>query len=170
MGYTLLAVVTDGKQGLKPLFASIPVQMCQFHQIAIITRYLTRNPKLDAGRELRDVMRTLCVAEERCFSTALTAWHQKWDRFLKERTSDPLSGRWHYTHKRLRAAYRSLKTNLPYLFSYQRYPDLDIPNTTNSLDGSFAHLKQLVQIHRGLKTDLKRKIIHYILQNGNRKK
>ena len=170
MGFTLLAVVTDGKPGLKPLFADIPVQMCQFHQIAIITRYLTRNPKLDASRELRDVMRTLCVADERSFSTALTAWHQKWDQFLKERTTDPLSGHWHYTHKRLRAAYRSLKTNLSYLFSYQRHPDLDIPNTTNSLDGSFAHLKQLVQIHRGLKTDLKRKIIHYILQNGHRKK
>lgn len=170
MGFTLLAVVTDGKPGLKPLFADIPVQRCQFHQIAIITRYLTRNPKLDASRELRDVMRTLCVAEEKCFSTALTAWYQKWNQFLKERTTDPLSGRWHYTHKRLRAAYRSLKTNLSYLFSYQRHPDLVIPNTTNSLDGSFAHLKQLVQIHRGLKTDLKRKIIHYILQNGHRKK
>jgi len=170
MGFILLAVVTDGKPGLKTLFADIPLQMCQFHQIAIITRYLTRNPKLDAGRELRDIMRTLCNSDESRFSATLTAWHQKWNRFLKERTTDPLSGRWHYTHKRLRSAYRSLNTNLSYLFSYQRHPELDIPNTTNSLDGSFAHLKQLVQIHRGLKSDLKRKIIYYILQNGHRKK
>ena len=32
-------------------------------------------------------------------------------------------------------AYRSLKTNLPYLFTHRRYKQLGIQNTTNSLDG-----------------------------------
>ena len=39
-----------------------------------------------------------------------------------------------------------LTTNLPYLFTYQKYPELAIPNTTNALDGTFAHLKELVNI------------------------
>ena len=59
----------------------------------------------------------------------------------------------------------SLKNNLPYLFTYQDYPALQIPNTTNSLEGSFAQLKELVVIHRGLNKSLKRKMINEILAN-----
>ena len=70
-----------------------------------------------------------------------------------------LTGRWHYTHKRLRSAYRSLRLNLPYLFTYQKYPELNIPNTTNSLDGCFAYLKELVRVHRGSSRNLKNKIL-----------
>ncbi|MCX6261587.1 MAG: transposase, partial [Bacteroidia bacterium] len=61
------------------------------------------------------------------------------------------------------SAYRSLRTNLPYLFTYQKHPDLNIPNTTNSLDGCFAYLKAIVKVHRGSKKNLKRKIIEEIL-------
>jgi hypothetical protein len=50
-----------------------------------------------------------------------------------------------------RSAYRSLRLNLPYLFTYEKYPELNIPNTTNSFDGCFAYLKQLVRVHRGVK-------------------
>jgi hypothetical protein len=41
---------------------------------------------------------------------------------------------------------------------------LAIPNTTNALDGTFAHLKELVNIHRGAGIILKTKIITEILQ------
>ncbi|HSW62829.1 MAG TPA: hypothetical protein VLH56_05930 [Dissulfurispiraceae bacterium] len=54
---------------------------------------------------------------------------------------------------------------LPSLFTYQKHPELNIPNTTNSLDGLFAHLKDLLRVHRGLKKDLKNKIIADFLQN-----
>jgi len=63
----------------------------------------------------------------------------------------------------LRSAYRSLKTNLPYLFTYLEYPDLDIPNTTNSLEGTFSNLKTKLRIHSGIKEWRKRKIIDEIL-------
>ncbi|HEY4478754.1 MAG TPA: hypothetical protein VI981_00100, partial [Candidatus Paceibacterota bacterium] len=45
---------------------------------------------------------------------------------------------------KVRGAYLSMERNLPYLFTYQKYPELNIPNTTNSLDGSFTHLKDKV--------------------------
>jgi hypothetical protein len=38
-----------------------------------------------------------------------------------------------------------------------------MPNTTNSLDGCFAYLKELVRVHRGVNKVLKRKIIQEIL-------
>ena len=168
-GFSFKAIVIDGRAGVRKLFADLPVQMCHFHQKAIITRYLTRRPKLEAGKELREIVHALCKTNEQMFTDAIDKWHEKWNGFLKERTVDPITGRWHYTHKRLRSAYHSLKSNLPYLFTYQKYPELNIPNTTNSLDGSFAHLKGLIQIHRGLKIDLKRKLVLSILQNRHKK-
>jgi hypothetical protein len=169
-GFSIMAIVIDGRPGVRKLFEDLPVQMCHFHQKAIITRYLTRRPKLEAGQELREIVHDLCNTNERTFSDAIDDWHEKWNAFLKERTMNPINGRWHYTHKRLRSAYRSIRSNLPYFFTYQKYPELNIPNTTNSLDGSFAHLKELIQIHRGLKIDLKRKLVLSILQNRHRKK
>jgi len=138
--------------------------MCHFHQKQIVKRYLTNNPKLEAGIELKNIVRFLCQTNKEDFTKNLTVWHQKWKVFLKERTYDQFNPKkWHYTHKRLRSAYGSLKINLPYLFTYQEYPDLKIPNTTNSLDGYFSHLKELVKIHRGLNKTLKYKIIDEIL-------
>jgi hypothetical protein len=37
-------------------FPGIPIQMCQFHQKQIITRYLTGSPKLQAGIELQKIV------------------------------------------------------------------------------------------------------------------
>lgn len=156
LGFEVTAAVIDGKHGLIPVFWDVPIQMCHFHQIKIITRYLTSRPKLPAGQTLRVLTLTLSRTTEEEFSKGLNGWHTQWNSFLKEKTLNPETKRWFYTHKRLRSAYRSLKTNLPFLFTYQRYPELKIPNTTNSLDGAFSHLKDLLRIHRGLR--LKRKI------------
>jgi hypothetical protein len=55
-GYTITAIVSDGRKGLAQSFGSIPVQMCQFHQVAIIRRYITKNPKLPASIELKELV------------------------------------------------------------------------------------------------------------------
>ena len=41
----------------------------------------------------------------------------------------------------IRSAYRSLKNNLPWLFTWYDNYDLQIPNTTNAIDGHFSDLK-----------------------------
>ena len=169
LGFVIMAVVADGKPGLRPLYKKIPIQMCHFHMKQIITRYLTRRPKLQAGIELREVMHGLCDVREEVFAQELAIWHEKWCMFLAEKTTNPETGRWNYTHKRLRSAYSSLKKHLPYLFTYQKHSELGIPNTTNGLEGPFAYLKELVRVHRGIKPDLKRKIIDSILQKSNTK-
>lgn len=168
LGFSIKAVVLDGKRGIRQVFSDIPVQMCQFHQIAIVNRYLTRRPKLIPGIQLRKITLSLTTTNEQEFSKLLNNWHQQWRSFLKEKTFN-LNGQWFYTHKRLRSAYRSLKTNLPYLFTYQKYPELKIPNTTNSLDGSFTSLKNLLRIHRGMNKVNRYKMICQILKNTNPK-
>lgn len=163
-GFTLKAVVIDGKRGVKEVFMDIPVQMRQFHQVAIITRYLTGRPKLEAGKELRNVALFLTTADEKEFTALLDNWHGKWKDFLKEKSINYETRRMFFTHKRLRSAYRSLKTNLPYLFTYRKYPELKIPNTTNSLDGTFSYFKTLLRIHRGMSNAKRYKAICEILK------
>lgn len=163
-GFCIKAVVLDGKRGVRSVFAGIPVQMCQFHQVAIINRYLTRRPILPAGKELRAIALRLTESSEKEFSELLNAWYLKWRPFLKEKTVNPITEHWHYTHKRIRSAYRSLETNLPYLFTCQKYPELNIPNTCNSLDGSNTTLKNLLRIHRGLNRQNRYKMICQILK------
>jgi len=162
-GFTVSAVVTDGRPGVRGIFGDVPVQMCHFHQKQITTKYLTTRPKLEAGIELRSISQTLCSSTEESFSSLLESWRLKWHSFLKEKTINPDTGKWCYTHRRIRSAHYSLRTNLPYLFTCKKYSRLNIPNTTSSLEGAFSHLKELSGIHRGLSYELKRKMIDEIL-------
>ena len=51
LGWTIKAVVIDGRPGAKKVFTDVPVQMCQFHQKQIVNRRLTTRPKLPASIE-----------------------------------------------------------------------------------------------------------------------
>jgi len=163
-GFTIQAIVLDGKPGVRQAFTGIPAQMCHFHQKQIVKRYLTSNPKLEASQELKEITTTLADTNEQMFTEQLITWYETWKDFLKEKTTNPDTNRWCYKHKRLRSAYRSLKTNLPYLFTYQRYPELNIPNTTNSLDGYFNSLKSKLNVHRGLSRKRGMKVIVELLK------
>lgn len=165
-GWHFTAAVIDGRRGVAKVFErrGIPVQFCQFHQMKTVTKYLTRRPKTEAAQELRRLACTLHKTNEKDFVLELSTWYARHESFLNERSPAPHTKRgWEYTHRKLKAAYRSLNTNLPYLFTYQKYPALDIPNTTNSLDGSFGQLKKKVNIHNGLRRDRRFKMISTIL-------
>ena len=163
-GWRITAVVCDAKRGLVQAFSDIPVQMCQFHQVQIVLRYITRNPKLEAGKELKELVHQLKRTDEASFRYWLIQWHTKWKEFLSEKTIDEGKRRWHFTHKRLRSAYRSLGTNLPWLFTFEHHPSLHMPNTTNSLEGSFTHVKKKIALHSGLRIDRKQKLIQELLR------
>lgn len=162
-GWHISGIVCDGRRGLPQLFSDIPVQICQFHQLQIITRYITRRPKLPAGIELRDIALRLTKTDEASFIYWLHEWHEKWKEFLAEKSFDAERKQFRFTHRRLRSAYQSLKTHLPYLFTHQRHRELNMPNTTNTLDGSFSHLKEKIRLHRGLKKSRKLKLIYQLL-------
>ena len=141
-GIAIQSIVCDGRKGLLQLFPEIPAQLCQFHQVKTVSRYLTRNPKTAAGKALWQLALTLKDSGKVAFQSALQAWFEQHQGFLNERTVNEESGRSHYTHKQLRSAYLSLKRNLDYLFTFEAHPGLGIHNTTNLLDGKFADLKR----------------------------
>ena len=98
------------------------------------------------------------------FEGALSQWNEKWGKFLNERTVNQFTGRSFYTHKRLRSAYRSLKHNLPWLFTWYNHLEIKIPNTTNAIDGHFADLKNKLRNHNGLSLSRKKKFIDEFLK------
>ncbi len=158
-GFKVQGIVCDGRRGLLHSFPNIAVQMCQFHQVAIIRRYITKNPKLPASIELKELVSMLKLTDKESFEGGLNLWHEKWKPFLQERTLNSETGKSSYTHKRLRSAYRSLKNNLKYLFVWYDNMELNIPNTTNAIDGHFADLKNKLRNHNGLSLKRKKKFI-----------
>ena len=156
-------MVIAGRKGVKELFSGSPVQVCQVHQGKVITRYLTSKPKLQAAQELRVRALGLTKLTEPAVTDLLASWDEKWGEFLKEKTPHPENPKqWNYTPRRRRSAYYSLKRNLPYLFTYLTYPELKLPNTTNSSDGFFSGFKARLNVQRGMR---KRKRYQLIQEN-----
>ena len=164
-GYAFKSFTVDGKRGvitmLKKEFPNVPIQFCHFHQQAIIRRYITNNPKTECGIDIKILMRDLKHITKEEFRLRLKELEQSHADFIAEKNE---KGEW--KHKRIRSAIRSLKTNLPYLFAYKLHTELGIPNTTNRLEGLFAHMKEKVKMHRGLRLDRKKKMIQFILSKS----
>lgn len=163
MGIRFSAFVGDGRLATPFVFSDIPVQMCHFHQLQIAVRYLTRNPELPAGIELLALVQTIADTDKESFLDAFKLWCITWSDFLKEKTINPENGKAVYKHRRLRSARTSIIEHIDHLFTFQDYPDLHIPNTTNSLDGSFKKLKLALGVHAGLSREHKHKLVHSLI-------
>lgn len=158
-GVKIQSIICDGRKGLFQLFGKdIPVQMCNFHQVAIVRRYLTKKPKMQASKELWEHTLLLVHTDKESFEGGLNLWYIKWMDFLNERKIDE-KGKKRYVHKKLRSAYRSLQMNLQWLFTWYENMALNMPNTTNAIDGLFADLKNKLRNHNGLSIKRKMKFI-----------
>ena len=87
-GYTITSVTCDGHKGLllALTLAGYKAQLCQFHMMKTVTKYLTSKPLLLAGQELRSIMLSLPRATQEIFFQQLNQWVSKWSEFLKEKT------------------------------------------------------------------------------------
>lgn len=149
-GYTIRGIIIDGKQALFKEFEMYPIQMCQFHMKQIITRNLTKNPRMHASRELKAIMDTITYSERDDFVARFNQWKIEWDKFINRRTISKVTGKTLYTHRRLRSAMISIDYYLPYLFTYQRAQCNGMPNTNNKIEGTFTDLKKNLNNHSGM--------------------
>jgi hypothetical protein len=136
--------------------------------VAIVTRYTTKNPQTDCGIELRELILKLKDLDKQEFTSRFKALKTKHKKFLLERNENN-----QFQHRRLRSAFRSIKSNLIYLFTYLDYLNLTISNTTNSnttnsADGSFGHWKYKVKLHRHLREDRIERLIDELFNQGKR--
>ncbi len=148
--FKIYGIVCDGLKGLAKSLARYKVQYCQFHQVKTVCSYLTRKPQTEAGKELRKIALLLCHTDKESFEGMLNEWYCKWGEWIKERSFDPQSKRDHYIHRKVRAAYFSLKRNSQYLWTFYDYPDSHLPNTNNCLEAVNTDLKTKLRVHNGL--------------------
>ena len=74
-GFVIQSIICDGRSGLLQAFPGIPVQMCRFHQIKIIVRYLSKKPKSEAARGLQALALTLTgSSKDRFIENLMTGW------------------------------------------------------------------------------------------------
>lgn len=157
--WIIKAIVCDWRKWLLWWFPNIPTQMCNFHQVAIIRRYITKKPILEANIDLKKITELLTKTDKESFTFWLEKWYEKYKEFINEKA---IWKDWkkHYLHNRTRSAYFSLKNNLQYLFvRYDYIWQIEIPNTTNWLEWVFGHIKAKVSLHRWLKKERKIKLI-----------
>lgn len=174
LNYTFNSFTIDRRKGVIQLLEKrynkqIPIQLCQFHQVKTIISYTTRNPQTDCGKELKRLIMTLTnkLTTEKNFISDFKYLKEKYKDFLKEKSINILlNNKPEYKHKRLRSAFRSLQTNLPYLFTYKKIENkhLKIPNTTNGCDGKFGRVKIKIKNHTGLKLKRKEKMFDKLIK------
>ena len=156
LGVHIESVTTDGhKSILKAIKKSIPdvvVQRCLVHIQRMCLLWLTRFPKHSSGIELRRLVLMLMqikTQNDRIYWTQeLRLWYDRYKTYLQGKTIHQQTGRYWYTHKLLRRSYFTIKRALPNMFHYLVNPA--IPSTTNGIEGFFSHLKNHLDMHRGL--------------------
>lgn len=159
-GYQIISVTGDGLSPIKQAFAGIPYQMCLVHMERIVIRGTTRTPETKAGQVLLALVRSLYKTKRNTFNWRLDQFFHIFRDFLNEKTIHPVSREWSYTHEELRRAAHSLKTFQLDLFTFERHSG--IPRTTNSLEGHFSHVRDIIEIHRGVSRSHKEKILSSI--------
>lgn len=162
-GYTIKGIIVDGKPELFSAFADYPIQMCQFHMIQIVKRYLTKNPKMNASKELMLLCQYIIKSREIDFVKDYNAWKVRWHDFLNKSMTHK-DGKTYYLHRRIRTLVHSIDFYLPYLFTFQKPECAGMPYTNNKIEGTFTDLKKNLNNHSGLTIDHRRLfIIAYFL-------
>ena len=167
-GFKIYGAVIDGMRGLAQALYPIPVQMCQFHQILIIRRYLTQEPDLEASVQLLNLVKSITRMDKESFIGAFNEWYEKYKDVLNERVHDKRIKRNMppYMRPRLRSAYLSLRRNMPLLWTFYDHPETGLPNTNNGIEGLFSDLKGKLRVHRGISKDNRKKLLdEYILRH-----
>ncbi len=157
-GYCIRGIVIDGMQSLFSEFSAYKIQMCQFHMMEIVKRYLTKRPKLIAARELKELVGSLITRQKNEFEDEYRKWKERWGNTLNRRTTLK-SGKTQFTHKRLRSAMHSVDFYLSYLFTYQQPECKGMPNTNNKIEGTFTDLKKNLNNHSGMSKENRKRFI-----------
>jgi len=172
LGVQIESVTTDGhKSALKAIKKALPdvtIQRCLVHIQRMCMLWLTRFPKHSAAIELRaHVLLLLKIKTKNDHLWWTKAWHKKHKDYLNEKTFNEQTGRYWYTHRLTRRSYLTIKRALPNMFHY--LSNQKIPKTTNGIEGYFGHLKNHLDLHRGLSIKHRINFIKWYIYLSNKK-
>ena len=163
-------VVTDGGSGIRSALArtwpETAIQRCIFHLQMNVTRELTRQPRLKAGRGLRTLALNLSTITDIdaaiTWRLTLEAWWQKFGHLTRERTLYG-NGQFGYTHPQLRKAWGILHraAEAGHVFTFLEHAN---PRTTSPLEGGInAQIRHLLRHHRGMTIEHRRRAVEWFL-------
>jgi hypothetical protein len=175
LGVQLESITSDGHKSIlkaiKKTDKNIIIQRCLVHIQRMCLLWVTRYPKHLSGQELRKlvcVLMNIKTMNDKLFWTKeLNVWYNRHKEYLSEKTYNTQTGRYWYTHKLLRRSYYKIKRALPNMFHYLNNPD--IPKTTNGIEGYFSHLKNHLDLHRGLTPKNRINFIKWYIYFSNEK-
>ena len=156
VGIEVESVTCDGAanilKAVRNVFPEAIIQRCTFHIANEVCLWLTKKPKSEAAKELRELVGYLNKVstheEAQLWMRAFVDWKTKYHSFINQKTTDEQSGRWWYTHKTLHQSASHIERAMPNMFCYLFSPK--IPKTSNSIESFFGHLKDHLRLHRGL--------------------
>lgn len=162
---------------MKNLWPEVKIQRCLVHIQRNVRTHLTLNPRLAAGKSLRQLSLKLTRIRTQeaaaAWSAAFAAWHAEHQDLLNERTyAGDWAGlqpqglqrarTWWYTHELLRKAYESMNRALRrgHLFTYldHDFERLEISVTTNMIEGAInSGIRAMIRNHRGMPIEYQRR-------------
>ena len=176
LGTQVYSVTCDGHKSIMKavikIFPNAIIQRCVVHIKRQIKNYLGANPQLAQAKELlyysRQVTHINTLEHAHHWLVEVDQWYTDNEAFINQKSVNETTGRSWYTHKHLHQAATHLINAIPYLFSYLN--DDQIPKSTNQIEGYFAHLKEKLTLHRGLRFEAKKNFIKWYLHFKNQEK
>jgi hypothetical protein len=173
IGVQIGSITCDGHRALlkaiKKVYPQVTVQRCLVHIQRMSRGWLSSRAKSDCARQLLIISQQVCdirsIEQSYYWMAALVRWDQQYQYFISEKIINPLTGQYWYRHRMIRRVRYLLIRALPNMFHY--LADSGIPNSTNALEGYFSHLKNHLNIHRGLTLDHRRNFIRWYLHFNN---
>jgi len=167
LGFIIESVTIDGKRRIPTVFNKYPIQICQFHVQKNILKRTTLNPQTDCGKLLKQIAKEFIKDRwnESDFKLCFNLVKDDFKEFLNQRNDNN-----QYKHRQLRSAMAGIKLALPHLFTTVNNPQLNIPNTTNHIDGGInPKLKAIARDHRGMSTPRRNKLMEEMILNLGQK-
>lgn len=153
-------VTMDGERGamraVKEVWPEAKIQRCLYHVQREGLRWLRTYPKTQAGKELRQLLSTLCyiqsVKEQEMFIQTFQQWLEKHLNFIQSLPKGNVA------FKDLKRTISLINNAMPDMFHYLK--DSNIHKTSNALEGFYSRLKADYRRHRGLTQEHK---IQYLM-------
>jgi transposase-like protein len=167
------SVTCDGHKAIlkaiKQVYPNAIIQRCLVHIKRQVKTYISEQPKLLQAKSLLQLSNkiTFIKTQEQCslWLIEFYNWYQLNKNFINEKSINQQTGRMWYTHKKLHLACSLIIKAIPNMFCYLN--DEKIPYTTNKLEGYFTHLKEQLNIHKGLRFEAKKNFIKWYLHFKN---
>ena len=183
LGIKIKSITSDGDKSsikaIKKVCPKVPFQRCLVHISRMCRIWLTQNPKHKSGFELKHIVIKIASPVRAKLSShhinseykrqlwliELIQWEEECRDYINQKSYNIETGRYWYTHKMVRRSFSVIKKALPNMFLYLK--DDKIPNSTNSLESFFGHLKGNLNIHRGLSFANRKNFLKWYLYYKN---